>query len=55
MASESDGCSVLDTVSGALARLPEYNYILGGRGNRVVVADLERNAVYAAAMRVSAG
>ena len=34
--------------AGKLIALPDHNYILGGRGDRVVVADLERNAVYAA-------
>ena len=50
---ESDGCSVLDTRSGKSISLPNHNYILGGRGNRVVVADLERNAIYAAQINVT--
>lgn len=50
---ESDGCSILDTRTEKMAQLPEYNYIVGGRGQRVVVADLERNAVYAATLNES--
>jgi len=45
---DANGCSVLDVADGTLYRLPDHNYILGGRGRHVAVADLERGAVYAA-------
>ncbi len=45
---EAGGCSVLDLATRKLFRLPEHNYIIGGRGNRAVIADLERDAIYCA-------
>ena len=45
---EAGGCSVLDLATLKLFRLPEHNYIIGGRGNRAVIADLERDAIYCA-------
>ena len=50
---DAGGCSVLYRSQSKLYRLPEHNYILGGRGERVVVADLERNAVYSATLHLT--
>ncbi len=45
---DAGGCTVLRLSDRKEFALPDHNYILGGRGPRVVVADLERDAVYAA-------
>jgi hypothetical protein len=45
---EGSGCAVLRLADRKLLPLPDENFILGGRGRRVVVADLERDAIYAA-------
>lgn len=48
------GCSLLNIGKKTLLPLPDQNYILGGRGNRVVIADLDRDAVYAAELQLPA-
>lgn len=47
---EADGSAVLDVADKTLFHLPSNNYILGGRGRHVVIADLERDAVYPATL-----
>lgn len=42
------GCSVVNVTNLEQYFMPENNYILGGRGRHVVVADLERDAIYCA-------
>lgn len=49
---DARGCSVLRLPQRVLLSMPSQNYILGGRGNRVVVADLDRDAVYAAVIEL---
>jgi hypothetical protein len=45
---DGHGCSVVDVTKREQYFMPENNYILGGHGRRVVVADLERDAIYCA-------
>ncbi|MCA9269093.1 MAG: hypothetical protein KDA41_11510, partial [Planctomycetales bacterium] len=52
---DGGGCSVVRWSDGFAYALPEYNYILGGRGRHVVVADLERDGVYAATLELVDG
>jgi hypothetical protein len=46
------GCSVVNVTNRDQYFLPENNYIIGGRGRQVIVADLERDAVYCATIEL---
>ena len=45
---DGHGCSVVNVENRDQYSMPENNYIIGGRERRVIVADLERDAVYCA-------
>jgi WD40 repeat protein len=45
---DGHGCSVVNVSNRDQYSMPENNYIIGGRDRRVVIADLERDAIYCA-------
>ena len=51
---DGDTSSVWDSKTKTFYQLPEGNYVLGGRGDRMVVADDERQAVYATSVKLTA-
>lgn len=51
---DGHGCSVVDVHQRKAIAMPQHNYLLGGRGRRVVVADLDRDAIYAAEIELPA-